>query len=333
MKRMLRALPVAGAAVLAFAVAGPQLDASGRQTPDEGVELLEQARAAALESDYSGTVRVEWQTPSGTQTAEVDVRNDDGVLYVDGERDVVAAHSQRFVEDAGGWALAYGSADAGDLPDPTENWEFQVEQGPDVAGESTQLVEIVDRDSGDVRQRVYVVPGSFVMRREILDADGDTYRVVEFVDFRDTDGQPAVPDDYDAHDPDELSDLPDDVPEEVGDGFQLVNAYELDNGTAQLFYSDGLFVVSVFVDEGELDDDALPSGATTRDIDGVEVQAYATAMGDVLVWEDEDDRVVAWVSDAPPDDLAPVAASFTDDDDPGFLGRAADVVLDPFSWG
>jgi negative regulator of sigma E activity len=330
---LLRLLPGLLVAVAAFAVAVPHIDARNRQRDGEGAALLEQARVAALEGDYAGTVQVEWQTPAGTRTAQVHVRNADGVLYVDGERDLVAADSQRYVEGAGGWALAYGTEGAAELPDPTDNWDFRVVRGPLIAGTPTRVVEIIDRDTGEVRQRVYMEPGSFVVRREILDENGDPYRVVEFVEFTAVGKAPAVPDDYEESEPDEAAELPGDVPEEVGDGFELVNAYELDNGVTQLFYSDGLFAVSVFVDEGELDTGGLPSGATTREIEGEEVRAYATPTGDVLVWEDDDDRVVAWVSDAPPDEMAGVAASFTDDDDPGFWGRAADVVLDPFSWG
>ena len=332
MNRLFRTVPVL-AALTAVVVAGPHLDAQSRQTDDAGAALLERARLAALEGDYAGTVRVEWQSASGSQTAEVHVRSDDGVLYIDGERDVVASDAQRFVEGGSGWALVSGMENAVALPDPTDQWEFDVVNGPLVAGSPTRVIEISDRDSGEVRQRVYVEPGSFVVRREILDENGDPYRVVEFVNFRALGAAPSVPSDYDVDQPDETSGLPDDVPQEVGDGFELVNAYELDDGTVQLFYSDGLFVVSVFVDEGELDTGALPSDGTTREIDGEDVRAYTTPSSDVLVWEDDDDRVVAWVSDAPPDEMAGVAASFTSDDDPGFLGRAADVVLDPFSWG
>ena len=331
MSRLARLLPGLLAALAAFAVVVPHIDARDRQTDDEGAVLLEQARVAALEGDYAGTVQVEWQTPAGTQTARVHVRNADGVLYVDGERDLVAADSRRYVEGAGGWALAYGTAGVGELPDPTDNWDFRVVRGPRVAEVPTRVVEIIDRDTDEVRQRVYMEPGSFVVRREILDEDGDPYRVVEFVNFTAAGTAPSVPDDYDENEPDEASELPGGVPEEVGDGFELVNAYELDNGVTQLFYSDGLFVVSVFLDEGELDTGGLPSGATIREIAGEEVRAYATPTGDVLVWEDDDDRVIAWVSDAPPDEMVGVAASFTDDD-PSFWARAADVVLGPFSW-
>jgi negative regulator of sigma E activity len=331
MSRILRTVAPALAVFVAFAVAGPRIDARDRQADDEGAALLEQARAAAREVDYAGTVQMTWQTPEGEQTAQVHVRHEDGVLSVDGERDVVAADSQRFVEGAGGWTLAEVGPEAGELPDPTEHWEFRVSDGPRIAGVPTRVVEVADLETGAVRQRVFL-DGSFMLRREILDESGDPYRVVEFVNFRGRGARSSVPDDYAIEQADPLSEPPGDAPDEVGDGYVLVGAYELDDDVVQLFYSDGLFGVSVFVDDGELDAGGLPAGAATREIEGEDVWAVATATGDVLVWEDDGDRVVAWVSNAPPDEMARVAASFTGDDDPGFWSRAADVVLGPFDW-
>jgi hypothetical protein len=327
MRRAIRALPAALAAVAVIAVSGVSVTAQ-----EDGNRLYLDLLARAGDGSFSGVVRVEWRDTTGEmQSTRVRVQRRGGVTAIDGDRGVLAANSDRYLEGAGGWT-SIGAAVSGDLPDLTEKWELRPTGTAFVASMRTAEVEVIERDSGLVRQRVYLtdVP-PYVMKREILDANGDPYRVVEFVAHRGpTAGPQSAPAEYDVDEPVAV-DPPADVPEAVGDGYQLVSAYELDD-VVHLFYSDGLFGVSVFVDEGDLDADALPSGATKRDVEGEDVQAYATASGDVLVWEDEDDRVLAWVSDAPPDALAGVAASFTGDDEPSLWGRAADVVLGPFAW-
>ena len=51
------------------------------------------------------------------------------------------------------------------------------------------------------------------------------------------------------------------APRSAGDRFHLVGRYDEDDHTLHLFYSDGLFSVSVFEQKGELDPTGLPAGA------------------------------------------------------------------------
>ncbi|MGH9025856.1 MAG: hypothetical protein ACRDWD_07050 [Acidimicrobiia bacterium] len=335
MSRLRRLLPTLAAAALIAGVPGLRgVDAGEGGVPAEVAELL--ARADAGRGNFAAVVEIEWHDTDGAiHTERVRVQRRDGIVVVDGARDVRATTTGRFVEGAQGWMSIGGVPGASEVPHAAAEWQLEMTgDRQKIAGVATFEVEAVDVDTGLVRQRLFLAPRApFLFQREILDENGDVLRAVHLVRLRPApDIVDPPPDDYAVEEPDSLAEPPGDVPETAGDGFHLVGAYELDDGVAHLVYSDGLFGVSVFVDEGELDTDALPAGAATAAVDGEDVRAYATAAGDVLIWQDDDDRVLAWVSDAPPDQLMGVAASFTGDDDPGVWGRAADVVLGPFAW-
>jgi hypothetical protein len=97
-----------------------------------------------------------------------------------------------------------------------------------------------------------------------------------------------------------------------------------------LYYSDGLFSMSVLEQQGALDWGTLPDGGTTTDVRGTTVRRYADPSATALVWE-RDGVVYTCVSDAPTDvftaDVGQLAG-------PGrsALERAADFVLGPFGW-
>jgi sigma-E factor negative regulatory protein RseB len=120
------------------------------------------------------------------------------------------------------------------------------------------------------------------------------------------------------------------APRSAGDRFQLVGRYDEDDHTLHLFYSDGLFSVSVFEQKGELDPSGLPPGAESRTVAGRDVRQYRTPGGAVMVWQ-SGDVVYTTVSDAPLDQLDDVLADFTPPHDSA-LDRVTDFVLGPFSW-
>jgi hypothetical protein len=120
------------------------------------------------------------------------------------------------------------------------------------------------------------------------------------------------------------------APNSVGDGFRLAGRYRDAAGTVHLFYSDGLFGVSVFEQKGELDWRALPAGET-RTVAGHDVRQYRTPAGVVTVWE-SDDVVYTAVTDAPADQVDDLLGDFGPSGSPSFLERATDFVLGPFDW-
>jgi hypothetical protein len=309
------------------------VDAGESGVPEPIADLL--ARADSDHGDFAGVVEVKWRDTDGdAHSTRVRVQRHDGDVVVEGDRDVRARGDERFVESPEGWTSIGGVPDPNGFVDPGAEWRLEsTGDERDIAGYTTFAVEAVDVETGLVRERLYLARRApFLFQRETLDEDGKVVRSVQLVRWQPAPGgRGAAPTAVVEEEPVAVA-PPGHMPETAGDGFRLVSAYELDDGVIQLVYSDGLFEVSAFVDDGELDAGALPPGAATRALGGEEARAYSTAVADVLVWQDDDDRVLVWVSDAPPDLLAAVATSFTADDDPGALGRAAEVLLGPFAW-
>ena len=177
------------------------------------------------------------------------------------------------------WAGADGAStlwhDAGpdQLPSPSEKWDLTTADGPRIVDRPTTVIVARDRD-GRVRARLYVDRATgLLLRREVLDTQGRTVHEVTFVALSNVDstapGQAtadhaAAPTSSAAND--RLTKVPDGyvAPSSAGEGFHLVARYRQGGGVVQLFYSDGLFNVSVFEQPGELDWGALPSGGTDK---------------------------------------------------------------------
>ncbi len=188
-----------------------------------------------------------------------------------------------------------------------------------------------DRD-GRVRARFYVDPDTHLMlRRDVLDQDGHMVRSVRFVRLNTgvAAAVPQVPTDGPAVSA--TDGVPDGftAPETLG-GFRLLGRYLHPDGTLQLFYGDGLFSLSVFEQDGQLDWSAMPDGGRRSEVEGEQARTYSTAAGTVVVWG-EQGLAFTGVSDAPVDTLRSVLPDVAGDD-----RSAADDVLDfvlgPFGW-
>jgi hypothetical protein len=334
------------AAVAALAGLGPLATAQlpAFTGPDDlGAQLLVESRRAAQEQDFSGVVEVTWSDAQGEHRSEVFVRSAGGVLALGDRPQVIMDDDRRFVRAPDGWVAVWGDEVQPDVPPASAKWELAVREGPTVAGRPTRQVDATDRDDGVVRERLYLdVATGLLLRREQLDQRGDAVRAVGFTRI----GEPADPFFGDApaeaprspgrstsREPHVLEEVtaPFRAPGIAGDRFELVGRYDEPDDTVHLFYSDGLFSVSVFEQEGELDDGGLPAGAEPRSVDGRDVHQYRTPGGFVLVWE-SGDVVYTTVSDAPLDQLDAVVADFGPDDSPSALTRVTDFVLGPFSW-
>ena len=121
------------------------------------------------------------------------------------------------------------------------------------------------------------------------------------------------------------------APNTAGDGFRLAGRYRDAGDTVQLFYSDGLFGISVFEQEGKLDWSGLPAGGAARTVAGHDGRRYGTPAGIVTIWE-SDDVVYTAVTDAPDDQLDELLTDFASTGAPSTLERATSFVLGPFSW-
>ncbi|HMG26610.1 MAG TPA: hypothetical protein VKH36_07320 [Acidimicrobiia bacterium] len=336
------AATVAALAALAPFVLGPEPAALAQTGP--GAQLLDDARRAAQEQDFSGVLEVSWSDAKGAHSSDVSVRSANGVLALGDRPQVIVNGARRFVQSPDGWLAVWNQDVEPGVPSPTAKWELAVHDGPTVAGRPTREIDATDRHDGLVRERLYLdETTSLLLRREQLDARGRTVQAVGFTSI----GEPATgmfigalpgeapqtPSRSTNRQPRVLHDVaaPFRAPRSAGDRFQLVGRYDEDDHTLHLFYSDGLFSVSVFEQKGELDPTGLPAGAESRTVAGRDVRQYRTPGGAAIVWE-SGDVVYTTVSDAPLDQLDDVLADLTPPRSTDAVTRVTDFVLGPFSW-
>jgi MucB/RseB N-terminal domain len=329
---------LAGVAPLALA---PEPAATSQTGP--GAQLLDDARRAAHEQDFSGVLEVTWSDARGEHSSDVFVRSANGVLSLGDRPQVIVDGARRFVQGPDGWLAVWSQETQPDVPPAADKWELAVHDGPTVAGRSTREVEVTDRDDGRVRERLYLdVSTSLLLRREQLDTRGRTVRTVGFTSIGEPAGAffgavpaeaPRAPARSTSRQPRVLDEVaaPFRAPGSAGDRFRLVGRYDEADDTLHLFYSDGLFSVSVFEQEGELDATGLPAGAESRTVDGHDVHQYRTPGGVVMVWQ-SGDVVYTTVSDAPVDEIDGVLAAFGPPGSNNALDRVTNFVLGPFSW-
>jgi sigma-E factor negative regulatory protein RseB len=202
---------------------------------------------------------------------------------------------------------------------------------------------VVARDqNGRVRARLAVDPVTgLLLRRQVFDAQGHTVHEVTFVALSTVNpnapGTPAptTPNAAKERGSGLLKRVPSGftAPSTAGDGFHLVARYQQAPGVVQLFYSDGLFNVSVFEQRGDLDWGALPSGGTDGSVSDQQTRSDETAAGPVLFWN-TGGSVFTCISDAPADAVTGIVSTFANaSDNSDAIHDAIHFVLGPFSWG
>jgi len=323
-----------GGAVLLFPA--PHAEAN-----DNAAALLARARTAASTHDFVGVVRIRWHTPKGTQVADVPVSSDQGLVEVGLGSEKVVGHGLDRWAGADGAATLWHDAGPDQLPKPGTKWDLSTTAGPAVVGRPTTVVVARDHD-GNVRARLYVDQSTgLLLRREVLDRHGHAVHDVSFVALSAVDnpapGQapPTTPRAHRERTHDQLAHVPSGItaPSAAGDGFRLVGRYRQGAGVVQLFYSDGLFNVSVFEQRGELDWEALPVGGTDTTVSDHRTLSYETAAGTVMFWN-FDGAVYTCISDAPPDAVTGLVTTFADaSDHSDAIHDVIKFVLGPFSWG
>jgi len=327
------ALCLLGAAMSTVVLWSP----SGAQDVDLGSEYISRSRDAALSTDFAGSLEVSWTGPNGVERRQLDVRSEGGVVSIGGTSGIVVQGPARFARLDEGWATMWSESPSRPVQSASTKWKLSVRGGPAIAGRATREVEAEDPETGRVLERRYfdAVTG-ILLRREQFDESGGRMRSAGFTRITLPPDQPAgsapkVPNRTSLEEPETLQRVPPgyDVPLGVGDGFTLNGAYRDEDGTVQLFYSDGLFSASVFQQPGTLNRDDLEPGGVDRVVAGRRVQQYEEPIGTVLVWEG-DGVVYTSVSDAPIEELSQIVGSF--DDEPGALHRMMDFLVGPFTW-
>jgi hypothetical protein len=342
-------LGAAAVVVLALLVAGTVALPGARA--DDAVDaeaVLERARNATVREDFSGLVEIEWRSDGEWRTARAPVTGTGGTVQVgEGNRQAEGRGDDRWIAGVSGWQAGWDEPVRGQVPAPGAHWDLELDQGDPVAGRTTVVVTAIDPDTDTPRLKVYCDKDTGVMlRREVLDRGGRVVRAVGFVEVKKLGGSRSAPPTapvttrdrngkVEDPTPDAVVDLPSGfaAPARLAGGYVLAGRYLRDDDVVQLYYSDGLFGVSVFQQQGELDWKGLPRGGDGLDVAGRDARGYEVAGGTVLVWE-RDDVTRTVVSDATAADLRAFAAAFDDRTraGKGIVEQVTDFVLGPFGW-
>jgi negative regulator of sigma E activity len=301
----------------------------------EAARLVTRTRAAATQYDFSGTATVAWNTGAGTRRAQVEVHDADGSIeIVSADGTVIDEGRHTYLRDprtAPGWTSVLVEPVARDLPSPSSHWDLSTAAGQTVAGRRTTVV-VATRPDGTPAQRLFVDDATgLLLGREVLGPSGRVERSVVFVDIEIGNGAASVAAPrVDTEQAPRLSSLPSGyrAPSSTR-GYDLVTRSRHPDGVL-LFYSDGLFTVSVFEQQGELNWGALPNGGTTGELAGTRTRAYREPSGNVLVWE-RDGIVYTCVSDAPSDVFTAMVDGLAAADRSA-PESVVDFVLGPFGW-
>jgi sigma-E factor negative regulatory protein RseB len=297
--------------------------------------LIERMRDAPTHYDFRGSAVIGWQGGGHARQAEVQIRDANGALEVSSAGNIVFDDGSRtYLRDQIGWTSMLVEPPTESHPAPGKSWSLSTRPGRTIAGRPTTQI-VVSRRDGSTAQRLFVDHDTgLLIGRQVLGPGGRVERSVMFTGIEVGDAGAAVdqPTDVQPEPAQGLKSVPDGyrAPSSLGVGFQLATRSRHPGGIL-LYYSDGIFSVSVFEQRGDLDWDALLAGGTTRNIAGNRTRRYLEPSGEVLVWEHEG-LVYTCVSDAPSDVFEGMVEGLSRSDRSG-PEAVVDFVLGPFGWG
>jgi sigma-E factor negative regulatory protein RseB len=332
-----RSAIVAAAVALAW-LAGVPADADAGTT-DAG-DLLRDARKVSAVESFAGIVEVSWHDDAGVaQVAQVVARSVEGAFVVGKPtRNTVGDDDERYTRTDDQHSTRWEPVGGRRAPAPDATWDLATAGRHEVAARPATIVVARDED-GRVRARFSVDRETGqLLRRAVLDEHGDAVHVVRFVTIISGEAEkpslpvPPVPGADDVKAPKALDDTPAGFVsrDEVGAGYELLGRYRQPDGAVQLYYSDGLFTLSVFESPGKVDWDALPPGSSLP-VDGLRARSYSTAAGTIVVWG-QDGLVLTAVGDGPPDMVVAVVAELSGAGDESWVDDVTGFVLGPFDW-
>ncbi len=352
------ALLIAGALLLG-APAQP-LAASDEDAADESWERLVRRMAdGATQHPYTGRVVVISFEPGGPNLGEIVVaRTEDGTVMASQTRSWMIgqrADETVLADVETGKLFRLSSTERGifSVAHLRRNYDVDVEGRERTSlGMEVVVVALTGRGAGTVRERLHIEPDSgLVLRRETFDDEGEPFRLVAYtrLEF----GSDEVPEvgsgwveqevepvrtDVSPRGVEIFRDMGWVVPRELDGGFRLLDAGAVGHGEGEgsslhLLYTDGLYALSVYEQQGRLDERAVrAAGAQPVGLGAIGAYRWPGAEPAVMIWTAEGTTFTA-VSDAPPDMLATALAKFPHDA-PRSLGdrvrrglsRAADVL-------
>lgn len=275
-----------------------------------GPAPLEQARHAAEHTVFEGVLEVRWRDGDETRSERLRVEAADGSLMVRGANLVMARpdYGRLLAHGGGGWEEMWlPSLARSARPDGAAKYRTtDPVAGPAVAGRPTQVVEV--HAGGTLLERIYLdTETDLLLERDQYDREGAVVRRLAFESL--TIGrlaEPLTPPRSPARHapeevrPDRLS-SPAAAPESLADGYQRMGIYR--NGSVlQVLYSDGVYDLSLFQQQGRLRRSDLPGKGERVSVRGASGWRYPWPGGQLVVWS-ADGRVFTAVSDAPADQV------------------------------
>ncbi len=289
---------------LAAATTGPTGGAATAGNPFEG------ARRAEERLSFSGSVNVSWEDAKGPHSDRLDVRAAGGSIQLQGGSTLLAEPGGATVaRRAGGdWDLLWtGAPVSTGRPDLDEKYHLAPVDQPVptmVASRPTHVVEV--RQNDIVRERLFLDnENELLLRREQLDLSGHPVHVVAFssIDLGAQIIPPSTPAHSSDHSPDHLSSVS--APTGLPGGYRRIDAYR-NQGAVQVLYSDGLYDLSVFEQQGGLAASDVPAAGKPVRVGSSKAWLYAWAGGQVLLMR-RGHTVYSLVSEAPVDQLMTAA--------------------------
>ncbi|MBV8981168.1 MAG: hypothetical protein JO086_09735 [Acidimicrobiia bacterium] len=278
---------------------------------------LDDARKAAEQTPFSGSVTLQWRDASVLHQDQLVVQGAHGTLLAEGRRSAMAVGDERLLYSPGGgwqelWPSGLGAASRPDLDDA---YVVRAAGTATVAGYATDVVEIVK--AGAVRERLDLEANTkLLLQRRQYDSHGVLERAFTFDRIKIGDQPTTAPTTPLA--PKQagpravaMRSLPgsEREPAQLAAGYRRLGVYS-QGDVVQMVYSDGLYDLSLFQQDGGLDPGDLPSPRQTVRMEGHAAWTYSWPGGEAITWT-AGHTVYTLMGDVPPDELRTVAGSVT----------------------
>ena len=307
-----------------------------------GPPPLEQARHAAEHTAFEGVLVVRWRDGDVTHSERLTVAAAGGSLMVTGANLVMARpeHGRLLAHAGGGWEEMWLPSRAPSArPDGNPKYVTSAQSnGPMVAGRTTKVVEVYHK--GSLLERIYLDSQTdLLLERDQFDARGDVVRQLAFESLK-VDGSTAAPTEPRApahHAPKSVA--PDrlessEAPVALADGYERMGVYR-SGRVLQVLYSDGVYDLSLFQQEGRLRRSDVPPSGERVTVGTATGWRYPWPGGQLVMWS-AGGKVFTAVSDAPADQVVAAVRSLppTPGRELSLLGkikRACEALMQPLS--
>ncbi|MTV26524.1 hypothetical protein FTX61_14040 [Nitriliruptoraceae bacterium ZYF776] len=326
---------VLAAALVAGLAIGAPVDAATPDGLDDGsdaaaLEALDRAVVAAQRVPHRGEVTVVSFSAEGPQVTTVALRRTaEGDLEVRRLRGVEVgdAADAALRPTRTGALLRLGGVERANFDRDRFLAAYRVVHGgaADVdTGPATRL-EVSRRATGALREVLFVDDATgLLVRRETFDPDGLPVRLVAFTELSHDPDVVAPPPEIPRASPAAAAlELDGRFPGLLPGGFELLDLRELEDTevpVTRLVYDDGLYTLSLFVQDGRLDPKATDGASAMRTPTGGTVWRWPGSEPRRVVWSG-DGRTFTALSDAPTADVVAAVADLPNAPPPSTLER------------